>query len=69
MKEMLTAMKNIKMNIEMKQCKMRKMKILTTYILKLRNLFACQAHNIIFYFVKGIQAVLTQTLRMMRIVS
>ena len=64
MKEMLTVMKNMKMNIEM-----RTMKILTMYILKLRSLFTCQADNIHFYFVERIQAVLTQTLRMMRIVS
>ena len=68
-KEMLTSMKNMKMNIEMKQCKMRTMKILTMYILKLRNLFTCQADNICFYFIEHIQAVLTRTLQMMRIVS
>ena len=69
MKEMLTAMKNMKMNIKMKQCKVRMMKILTTYILKLRNLFVCQADNVHFYFVECIQAVLTRTLWMTRIVS
>ena len=69
MKEIRTVMKNMKMNIEMKQCKVRTMKILTTYILKLRNLFTCQADNVHFYFIECIQAVLTRTLWMTRIVS